>query len=64
MYLFIATRETTPVEVLAPSSLVKKRDERAPEQLRSSRLQLAVFFCSRSESEIAVTQHITACCSM
>jgi hypothetical protein len=46
MYLFIATREATPVEVLAPSSLVKKRDERAPEQLRSSRLQLAVLFCS------------------
>jgi hypothetical protein len=36
MYLFIATREATPVEVLTPSSLVKKRDERAPKQLSSS----------------------------
>ena len=43
MYLFIGAREATPIEVLTPPPLVKKGQERAPEQLSSSRLQFTVF---------------------
>ena len=52
MYLFVAAREATPIEVLTPPPLVKKGDERAPEQLSSSRLEFTVFFHSWGDSEI------------
>ena len=52
MYLFIAAREATAIEVLPPPPLVKKGDERAPEQLSCSRLQFTVFFHAWGDSKM------------
>ena len=51
-HLYIKTRETTPIKVLSPPSLIKKWDKWTPEQLSSSGLLFTIFFCPCNYSEV------------